>query len=68
MTYFMAELNEAKEAIERVRELHTPIKSLNGFGPEACKECSELTTLVLGYANYVAYEFCPTIRALNGEQ
>jgi hypothetical protein len=63
------ELNKQKtEAIQRVWDLHTPIKSLNGFGPEACKQCSELTTLALGYANYVVYGFCLTIKALDGEQ
>lgn len=68
MTYFQAKANEAEEAIERVRQLHKPVKSLNGFGPEACEACSQLTSMALGYENWVAYEFCPTIRALDGEQ
>ena len=62
-----AELKLIK-AVERVRELHKPVKSLGGFGPEACKGCSDLTSLALGYPHWVVIEFCPTIQALDGEQ
>jgi hypothetical protein len=59
---------ESEAAIQRVRELHKPVKSLSGFGPEACEACSQLTSMALGYENWVAYGFCPTIKALDGEQ
>lgn len=59
---------EQRAAIKRVRELHKPVPSLDGFGPEACEACSKLTSMALGYENWVAYGFCPTIKALDGEQ
>ena len=36
MTYFQAELNEALEAIQRVRDLHVQETPITTF----CKECS----------------------------
>ena len=55
MTYFQAELNEAQEAIQRVRELHKA--SANGL---VCVHC-------LDYDNEDAAYRCPTIRALDGD-
>ena len=53
MTYFLAELNQAREAIQRVREMHGPIDI---DGDLECRECP-----------MSAYP-CRTIKALDGEQ
>lgn len=60
MRYFLAELNKAREAIERVRQLHQPIE--NGEWEPHCSHCRE----GVGYVDFVDYP-CPTIKALDGD-
>jgi hypothetical protein len=59
MTYFQAQLNEALEAIQRVRELHTLIVEQ----AQCCKDCE------YRYCSDCDQDYpCPTIQALDGEQ
>jgi len=55
-----AELSEAKQAIQRVRELHKPSEML-GIWDAVCSVCTEGDL-----HDYVEYP-CPTIKALDGE-
>ena len=61
-----SETQKLQATIQRVRELHKPID--NKYGLESCEACSKLTSMALGYENFVTYAFCPTIQALDGEQ
>jgi hypothetical protein len=61
MTYFLAELNEAKEAIQRVRELHSPIPHPYQEEFQLCSHCGNEVDGSWIYP-------CPTIKALDGEQ
>jgi hypothetical protein len=56
MTHFSAELNEAREAIERVRKVHKPYDG--GSRGICCFEC-EVGNVPVSYP-------CPTIKALEG--
>lgn len=60
MTYFLVEANEAKEAIERVREIHKPYV-VSGMACSCCKLSTECSVCDESYP-------CPTIKALDGEQ
>lgn len=57
---------ELEVAIERVRELHKPVKSLFGF--MICETClKDFPTEFPSTYSVVPYP-CPTIKALDGEQ
>lgn len=61
LTYFKAELNEALEAIKRVRELH---KLEEYDGESFCSECITGWNFEYESASYP----CDTIKALDGEK
>ena len=61
MTYFQAELAEALEDIQRVRELHKPFAGNIEGELEICDVCYD------SFGNPVNYP-CPTIKALDGER
>lgn len=65
MSYYTdAYIEHQIEAVKRVRELHKPVRS---YGQDICAGCSEIATLAAKHEVSVAYLFCPTIRALNGD-
>lgn len=56
---------KAFEAIDRVRELHKPIR--DSLGLLACAACSDIATMANAYEVFIAFDFCPTIKALDGD-
>lgn len=57
---------ENAQAIQRVRELHKPIK--DPLGLTVCSECSRIATDGLENPAFVLFEYCTTRQALDGEQ
>lgn len=55
------------ESVQRVRELHKPVKSWKGIDHTEIVGCYECEETGSGREYWVEYP-CPTIKALDGEQ
>ncbi len=56
-----------RQAIQRVRELHKPVKSWKGIDHTEIVGCYECEETGSGREYWVEYP-CPTIKALDGEK
>jgi hypothetical protein len=64
--YFNADTTDSVKVIERIRELHKPVKSYKGKDHTEIVGCYECEETGSGREYYVEYP-CPTIKALDGD-